>query len=78
MENTITIDKSHVEKQVKDWEKRVNDLYSEIQIWLKNSDYSLKPGRKLSMYEELMAQFNIKPKEIETANIYKEKKYIGI
>ncbi len=71
MKDTITIDKQHVEKRVKDWKKRVNDLYSNLKDWLKGSDYSLKLGARLTMYEELMAQYKIPAAEIDTADIYK-------
>ena len=67
----VKIDKSHVEKRVKDWKKRVSDLYATIKGWTKDTDYSIKTGGKVTMYEELMAQFNVQPVEIDTADIYK-------
>lgn len=54
IQETSKVDKRHVEKRVKDWKKRISDLYSNIKLWLKNSDYSLKHGPKLTMFEELM------------------------
>jgi uncharacterized protein YeeX (DUF496 family) len=76
MKDTITIDKQHVEKRVKDWKKRVNDLYSTLKDWLKGSDYSLRLGRKLTMYEEPMAEYKIPAAEIDTADIYKGNKIL--
>jgi len=70
------VDKQQVEKRVRDWKKRVADLYSTIKLWLKDSKYSLKPGPKLTMYEELMSQFNIPATEVDTADIYKDKSFI--
>lgn len=68
------VDKSHVEKRVKDWKKRISDLYSTIKGWTKQTDYSIRTGGKVTMYEELMAQFNVHPVEIDTADIYKDEK----
>lgn len=76
MQETIQVDKHHVEKRVRDWKKRVSDLYSTIKFWLKDSGYSFKYGSKLSMYEELMSQFQVQPTEIDTADIYKNNKLI--
>ncbi len=76
MQDTIKVDKSHVEKRVRDWKKRVSDLYSNIKLWLKDSDYSLKHGPKSAMYEELMSQFNVHSTEVDTADIYKDNKIV--
>jgi len=70
------VDKQQVERRVRDWKKRVSDLYSTIKLWLKDSEYSLKPGAKLIMYEELMSQFNVPSTEIETVDIFKGKDFI--
>lgn len=72
----VKIDKSHVEKRVKDWKKRVSDLYATIRAWTKQTDYSIKTGGKITMYEELMAQFNVQPVEIDTADIFKDGKIV--
>lgn len=68
----VKIDKSHVERRVRDWKKRVSDLYATIKGWTKDTDYSIKTGGKVTMYEELMSQFNVQPVEIDTADIYKD------
>lgn len=70
------VDRQQVEKRVRDWKKRVTDLYSTIKLWLKDSEYSLKSGSKLTMYEELMSQFNIPATDIDTADIYKDKNFV--
>lgn len=72
----VKIDKSHVEKRVKDWKKKVSDLYTTIKGWIKQTEYSIKLGGKIVMYEELMAQFNVQAVEIDTADIYKDEKII--
>ena len=71
------VDKQQVELRVADWKKRVTELYSEINNWLKNTDYTLRLGSKLTMNEELMLQFGVPKTEVETADIYnKDKKII--
>lgn len=69
-------EKLKIEKQIIDWKMRVAALYSNIETWLLNSEYKLKNGAKLTMYEELMAQFEIPATAIETKNVYKEKAFI--
>ncbi len=72
----VKIDKSQIEKQVRDWKKRIADLYKTIKAWTKQTEYSIKNGTKLTMYEELMALSNVPPAEVETADIYKDGKII--
>ena len=76
MQKTIKVDKQHVEKRIIDWKKRVSDLYSTIELWLTGSDYYIKRGSKLKMYEELMSEFNVRATNIETADIYKDNKIV--
>lgn len=76
MQKTIEVDKQQVEKMVDDWKKRVSDLYSTIELWLKDSDYYIKRGSKLKMYEELMSQFNVHATDVDTADIYKDNKIV--
>ena len=70
------LDKRYVQKRISDWKMRVSKLFSLIKEWLKNSEYNLKPGAKLMMYEELMSQFDIPAVEIDTVDIYKQKDFI--
>ncbi len=76
MQKTIKVDKQHVVKRVGDWKKRVSDLYSTIELWLESSDYYIKRGSKLKMYEELMSEFNVRATDIETSDIYKDNKIV--
>ncbi len=78
MQETINVDKQQVEKRVKDWKKRISDLYSIVKLWLKDSEYSLKLGNKVTMYEEQMSQFNVPSTEVDSAEIYKEGKKVMI
>lgn len=72
----IKVDKSHVEKRVRDWKKRISELYTAIKGWTKQTEYSIKIGGKIVMYEELMAKFNVQAVEVDTADIYKDEKII--
>lgn len=72
----VNVDKLQVENRVRDWKKRISDLYAAIKGWTKQTEYSIKTGGKLTMYEELMAQFNVQPVKIETADVYKDEKII--
>lgn len=77
MQDTIKkVDKQQVEKRVRDWKKRVSELYSTMKIWLKDSEYSLKVGPKVIMYEGLMSQFDVPSTEIDTIDIYKGKNFV--
>ena len=76
MQKTIKVDKQHVEKRVDDWKKRVSALFSTIEFWLMESDFYIKRGSKLKMYEELMSEFKIRATDIETADIYKDNKIV--
>ncbi|MDP3148050.1 MAG: hypothetical protein Q8N83_02865 [Ignavibacteria bacterium] len=76
MQKTIKVDKQHVEKRVDDWKKRVSVLFSTIELWLMESDFYIKRGSKLKMYEELMSEFKIRATDIETADIYKDNKIV--
>ena len=70
------IDKQLIEKRVSDWKKRIAELYSNINTWLSDSEYALKVGHKLTMYEELMAHYDVPATEIDTKDVYKGKTFI--
>lgn len=71
------IDSSHIQKRIKDWKKRVADLYKETKKWLGDvPQYNIKIGQPTPMYEELMQSFNIQPTETDTADIFKENKIL--
>ena len=70
------IDKRHIEKRVRDWKKRVADLYATIKLWLKNSEYSLVIGQKSTMFKEQMSRFHVPKTDVDTADIYKNKKFV--
>ncbi len=70
-------DSKYVINRVNDWEKRVNNMLSDIKKWISNYEkYELIHSRKYKMHESLMKTFNVPMHEIITADIKKEKKTI--
>ncbi|MFN5866371.1 MAG: hypothetical protein ACK45R_05180 [Candidatus Kapaibacterium sp.] len=67
------IDKKHVEERLHDWKKRVSELYSCIELWLEDTPYTLKPGTRLMMFEEMMSKYGVPKTYIDTVDIYKGK-----
>ncbi len=74
LEISIT-DKELTLKRIKDWQKRVKNLYAEIKHWLP-SQCEVKDGAPTSMFEEMMQIFNINPVNIETIDLFKGNKFL--
>ena len=70
------INAEHINKRIIDWKKRISDLYSDISLWLENSEYTVRKGHNLIMFEELMFQFNIPATEIETLDILRGRVFV--
>lgn len=71
------IDREHISNRIADWKKRVENLYKEIEKWLKTEPiFSINIGNPIPMYEELMQSFQIKQTEVETADVLKGKKIV--
>lgn len=71
------MDKDYIVKRILDWKKRVNNLYKESKNWIKERpELSITLGNPTPMFEELMQSFQIKPTEVDTADILKEKKIV--
>jgi hypothetical protein len=69
------MDNKYIQKRVDDWKKRINNLYDNIAQWIEyDSNFKIRRINDLSMYEELMANFNVPATKIESADIlYKNK-----
>jgi hypothetical protein len=65
-----------LKKRIRDWKKRISNLYATLKSWTKDTDYYLKAGGKIEMYEELMDQFNVPPVQLDTVDLYKNDKLI--
>jgi len=70
------MDSNTVESRVKDWEDRISDLINDINIWSKDKNIEIKAARSVKMYEDLMRDFKVSPREIKTIDIYKNGKLV--
>ena len=70
------IDAQHIQNRIADWKKRITDLYSNMNVWLENSEYVIRKGSNLPMYEELMFQFNVPATEVETVDILRGRIFV--
>jgi hypothetical protein len=67
----------HYQRRVNDWKKRVSNLYSTVQVWLKeNPEYRLVVGSPMTMYEDLMVKYGVPPEQIDIADLFKSNKLI--
>lgn len=66
------IDKQHIEASIHDWESRVAELYSSIEGWLKETAYEIKKGPSVTMHEEMMRNYGVGPREMETRHIFQD------
>jgi hypothetical protein len=62
--------KNQVEARVRDWVRRLNELYALLDKWMPN-DLAAKVlrGRLLQVTEPLMSQFKVAPHEIPTYTV---------
>jgi hypothetical protein len=79
IELNTNVDKTYVERRVKDWEHRIHSLYQEIGQWLNGTEYELRisPNVKFELYEELMDRFGLRPVKLDIGAFYKGKQFIG-
>ncbi len=70
--------KENIEKQrvvqrlVNDWKKRIKMLFDDIKSWSGGLGYTFSVGPKLTMFEEMMAEYGVSPTDIDTADLYKD------
>lgn len=70
------IDPEHILKRIADWKKRISNLYTNIALWVENSEYKVRQGPNLIMFEELMFEYNVPATEIQTIDILKGKIFV--
>jgi hypothetical protein len=72
-----SLSKQKVLNRIDDWEKRVHDLFLDIEIWIKDiPNVTLVHTKEMEMYEELMWKYKIPSRKLETANILMDGKII--
>jgi hypothetical protein len=78
MLNEDTLSQSDIEKRVEDWNIRISDLYSSIKEWLASvPSYTTREQSEVTMYEELMQKYHIKPKQLKVLDVYDGDKIIA-
>ena len=63
------IEADHIERRVKDWEKRLNALFGKLREWLPHG-WEAHAGSPYLMIEEMMRQFGIPPKQLPTLELH--------
>jgi len=70
-----TIDKTHIERRVEDWKKRLADLYASVDAELSGlSDIRIEKNRSTLMHEELMQKYGVSSERLPILDIYKRNK----
>lgn len=72
------VDRQHIVNRVQNWKGRINGLYQQVSQWLENisQGHELRTGPPMIMYEPLMETFDLPQEEIDTTDIYKNKKLL--
>jgi len=71
------INKPYIENRVQDWIQRVNNLYSTVKKTLGSiKEIEFSETKKVSMYEELMQEYNVQPVNLPVLEIRNKKKLI--
>ena len=68
-----TIDASHIQRRIANWEERLNELYKKINDWLPE-DWQGQNGIPVNMHEKLMKKFHIEPMQMPTYVLSNESK----
>lgn len=62
------VDAHHIRRRVEDWDNRLRTLYARIGDWLPEG-WTAREGASVHMYEEMMRQFHVEPKQIPTLEL---------
>ncbi|MDE0239739.1 MAG: hypothetical protein OXI95_02600 [bacterium] len=63
------IDAMHVERRVKDWERRLTGLYRKICEWLPD-DWEARRGAPVRMHERMMREFGVAARQMPTLELH--------
>ena len=63
-----TIDATHIQRRVENWEDRVNELFAMIGEWLPDG-WETRRGRPVVMHEPLMRKFGLDAKLMPTLEL---------
>ncbi len=71
------MDTNYIARRVDNWENRINELIGNITNWVQeDSNLSVKPSRKIKMYEKMMEGFGVSPREINSIDVIRNNKVI--
>lgn len=65
-----------VDFMIAGWKMRISYLYEAIRLWLRDSDYSLRPGTTVPVFEELFFRFGVTEPALDVADIYYKDKQL--
>ena len=64
------VTKSHVEARVRDWIRRLNELYAQLDKWIPDEPgTTVRREHLLQAIEPLMSQFKVAPRQIPTYTV---------
>lgn len=70
--------RQYVMERVDNWIQRVEEMYIQIEGWIRQENlYRAKRGLEVIMYEQLMFDFEVPQKKIDTLDIFKENKLLA-
>ena len=52
------IDRAHIERRIDDWERRIENLYTDVRSWLP-SGWKASVGAQITLRDDLMDRFNV-------------------
>ncbi|MGO8882042.1 MAG: hypothetical protein ACLPVO_19695 [Desulfomonilaceae bacterium] len=72
------IDKSYIERRVKEWKKRLESLYALVEKSLADlNGVRCEKKQHVTMYEGLMQSNDVSPKKLPVLDIYKNKMMVA-
>ena len=63
-----TVDATHIQRRVQDWEHRLNGLFARIDDWLPDG-WEARPGAPVVMREPLMRKFGMDARQMPTLEL---------
>lgn len=70
------IDRRHVERRLRDWTGRIDDLYSDVEGWLP-SGFSTERDQSVPMLEDLMSRYDIPAVQLPVLTILRHAQWFG-
>ncbi len=71
------IDRAHVERRVRDWETRIDDLYARVAAWLPEGWTASLKGT-VGLHEPLMQRFDLREHRLPQLSLERAGERVGI